>query len=80
MDEKAAAVLLNGWDEAELNRREILAFIGDGEDCYVEGYSPRVYVTEGGSGWFCFEAGFNESWVHLLHLGFTPNEIKEARK
>lgn len=81
MDEHTAAAILEGLNEDRLNQREILAFIGTPKTlCYFEGHSPVVYLKEGGSGWFCFNAGFNEGWLELMRLGFTPDEIKAARR
>ena len=77
----AAKVLLDGLNAEALNERKILAFDGQMNSiCYVEGYSPVVYVTEGGSGWFCFEEPFHVAALELLKLGFTIDEIREARK
>lgn len=78
----AAIALLEGWDVEVLNARDILEFTAPNEDgiCYVEGNSPSVYTTEGGSGWFCFEETRPVATVLLLRMGFTPDEIKAARE
>jgi len=67
--------------------REILEFSGPRttscEQCpsywYVEGNSPVVDEVEGGGNWFCFEEPYDKAVSELRKLGFTNEEIEEAK-
>lgn len=63
------------------DRREILEFSGP-DDCgiyYVEGHSPWMEEHEPPGTWFCFEETINRANSILTEMGFTNEEIEEAK-